>query len=86
MKVHLFNIALLLLFGGFHSPVTKKRPPNIVVIFTDDQGWGDVGCYGAEGFATPNLDSMAGEGVRLTHFYTAQPVCSAARGTRSGSG
>jgi arylsulfatase A-like enzyme len=54
-------------------------PPNIVVIFTDDQGYADVGVYGARGFATPNLDRMAAEGMRFTDFYVAQPVCSASR-------
>ena len=56
-----------------------SRPPNIVIIFTDDQGYGDVGCYGAKGFATPNLDRMAREGMRFTDFYVAQAVCSASR-------
>ncbi len=57
----------------------RKRPPNIVLIFTDDQGYGDVGAYGAKGFETPNLDRMATAGVRLTDFYVTQPVCSASR-------
>lgn len=57
----------------------QKRPPNVIVIFTDDQGYADVGCFGAKGFETPNLDRMAREGARFTQFYTAQPVCSAAR-------
>ena len=57
-------------------------PPNIVIIFTDDQGYADVGVYGAEGFATPNLDRMAAEGLRFTDFYVAQPVCSASRAWR----
>src|SRR5262249_16673238 len=56
-----------------------KRPPNFVFIFADDQGYGDVGCYGAKGFETPNLDKMAKEGIRFTDFYVAQAVCSASR-------
>ncbi|MSR59702.1 MAG: arylsulfatase [Planctomycetaceae bacterium] len=55
------------------------RPPNIVIIFTDDQGYGDVGVYGARGFKTPHLDRMAREGMRFTDFYVAQPVCSSSR-------
>jgi len=55
------------------------RPPNVVLIFTDDQGYADVGCYGAKGFSTPNLDRMAKEGTRLTNFHVAQAVCSASR-------
>jgi arylsulfatase A-like enzyme len=54
-------------------------PPNIVIIFTDDQGYADVGVYGAQGYTTPNLDRMAAEGMRFTDFYVAQPVCSASR-------
>ncbi|MHC5108351.1 MAG: sulfatase family protein [Planctomycetota bacterium] len=57
----------------------QERPPNIVVIFTDDQGYSDVGSYGARDFETPHLDRMAAEGVRFTDFYVAQPVCSASR-------
>jgi arylsulfatase len=53
--------------------------PNIVIVFTDDQGWQDVGVYGAKDFATPNLDRLASEGVRFTDFYVSQPVCSASR-------
>jgi len=57
----------------------RKRLPNFVVIFTDDQGYADVGCYGAQGFETPNLDRMAEEGMRFTSFYVSQAVCSASR-------
>jgi arylsulfatase A len=56
-----------------------ERPPNVVIIFTDDQGYGDVGCFGAKGFATPNLNKLAREGCRFTNFHVAQPVCSASR-------
>ena len=54
------------------------RPPNVVIIFADDLGYGDLGCYGSN-TPTPNLDRMAAEGVRMTDFYTAQAVCSASR-------
>ena len=57
----------------------SARKPNIVIIFTDDQGYADVGCYGAKGFTTPNLDRMAAEGVRFTDFYSASPACSPSR-------
>jgi arylsulfatase A-like enzyme len=57
----------------------RARPgaPNIVVVFMDDMGWGDVGCYGSE-IATPNIDALAGRGVRFNH-YTTHPICSPAR-------
>ncbi|MGB5387540.1 MAG: sulfatase, partial [Eudoraea sp.] len=54
-------------------------PPNIVLIFTDDQGYQDVGAYGADDILTPNLDQMANEGIMLSSFYAAQAVCSASR-------
>ncbi len=57
----------------------STQPPNIVLIFTDDQGYGDVGVFGADDIATPNLDQMASEGIKLTSFYSAQAVCSASR-------
>src|SRR5262249_22728881 len=61
------------------APARADRPPNFVIVYTDDQGYADVGCYGAKGFATPNLDRLAREGVRFTDFYVAQAVCSASR-------
>lgn len=54
-------------------------PPNVVIVFADDLGYGDLGCYGAKGYQTPNLDRMAAEGIRFTDFYAAQAVCSASR-------
>jgi arylsulfatase A-like enzyme len=48
-------------------------------VFIDDEGYGDVGCYGATGFETPYLDQMASNGMRFTSFYSAQAVCSASR-------
>jgi len=56
-----------------------RARPNVVVVFTDDQGWADIGPQGAVGFRTPNLDRLASEGRRFTDFYVAQPVCSASR-------
>jgi arylsulfatase A len=53
--------------------------PNVVLIFTDDQGYADVGCFGAERFQTPNLDRMAVEGRRFTDFYVAAPSCTPSR-------
>src|SRR5207248_970660 len=53
--------------------------PNIVFILLDDQGYGDLSCQGAEGFATPNFDRMAAEGTRFTNFHVGQGVCTASR-------
>ena len=57
----------------------SNKKPNFIVIFCDDQGYADVGCYGAEGFTTPNLDKMAEEGIRFTDFHATTAVCSASR-------
>jgi arylsulfatase A-like enzyme len=56
-----------------------KRPPNIVLIYVDDMGYADLGCFGATKIKTPNLDRMAKQGTRFTSFYVAQGVCSASR-------
>ena len=53
--------------------------PNVVIIFADDLGYGDLGCYGHPTIKTPNLDRMAREGARLTQFYSASPVCTPSR-------
>ena len=53
--------------------------PNFVIIFTDDQGYQDVGCFGSPSIKTPNLDRMAAEGMRFTDFYVAASVCSPSR-------
>ncbi len=57
----------------------RAARPNIVIVFTDDQGYQDVGCFGSPDIKTPNLDRMAREGRRFTSFYVAQAVCSASR-------
>lgn len=53
--------------------------PNIVFIFIDDQGYYDLGCYGATEFETPRIDAMAKEGIRFTDYYAAAPICSPSR-------
>lgn len=59
--------------------IEHERLPNIVLIFIDDLGYADVGCYGAMGYETPNIDHLAEQGMRFTSFYVAQAVCSASR-------
>lgn len=61
------------------SAARIPRPPNIVILFADDLGYGDLGCYGHPSIRTPNLDRMAAEGMRFTDFYSAAPVCTPSR-------
>jgi len=75
-----FLLALLVSFTATAATLpAASRPPNIVIILADDQGYADVGCFGARGFQTPRLDRMAREGIRFLDFHVAQPVCSASR-------
>ena len=57
----------------------NKTRPNIIIFFTDDQGYADVGCFGAEGFETPHLDQLASDSIRFTDFYVPATVCTPSR-------
>lgn len=61
------------------AATSSARPPNIVILFADDLGYGDLGCYGSPTIRTPHLDGMASEGLRFTDFYVGAPVCSPSR-------
>lgn len=67
------------LFLGLIAPCVKAERPNVVIIFVDDMGYGDLGCYGSTSNRTPHLDKLAAEGMKSERFYVAQPVCSASR-------
>ena len=73
------NAILSLLIVALSLAIAETRPPNFVVIMTDDQGYGDLSCYGAKHVSTPRIDQMAKEGARLTSFYVAAPVCTPSR-------
>jgi arylsulfatase A-like enzyme len=64
---------------GPQSSTVGEKLPNFIIIFTDDQGYGDLSCFGGEHVYTPNIDQMAREGARLTSFYVAAPVCTPSR-------
>src|SRR5262249_32622768 len=66
--------------GAVASSLTAQATasPNVVFIYADDLGYGDLGCYGSTN-RTPNLDRMGAEGARFTQFYSANPVCSPSR-------
>ena len=61
------------------SPAPRDTPPNIVILFADDLGYGDLSCYGHPNIQTRHLDRMAAEGIRLTSFYVSSPACSPSR-------
>jgi arylsulfatase A-like enzyme len=61
------------------TPKASTGKPNFIIIFTDDQGYQDVGCFGSPNINTPNLDRMADEGAKFTDFYSAASVCSPSR-------
>lgn len=69
---------LLFLFIGQISTAQKTKKPNIIFILADDLGIGNISCYGADNFKTPNIDKLASTGMRLTHGYTA-PLCGPSR-------
>ena len=73
------SLALLALTSFASASSSAERPPNVVIVFADDLGYADVGCFGSKLNATPHIDRLAKDGVRFTHFYVAQPVCSASR-------
>jgi arylsulfatase A len=64
--------------GAAAQPRPARRPPNFIIILTDDQGYGDLGSYGHPTIRTPNIDRLAAEGQRWTSFYAA-PVCTPSR-------
>ena len=78
MKNALTLITVLLL-ASVSAVSAAERPPNVIIFLTDDQGYADVGCFGAKSFKTPNFDRLAADGMKFTSFYVAQPVCTASR-------
>ena len=71
--------ALMLCFSVSRPLVASDTPPNVVFIFVDDQGYYDLGCYGATEVKTPRIDAMAEKGIRFTDYYAAAPICSPLR-------
>ena len=69
-------LAGLLIAGDLAA---AERPPNFIFILVDDQGYYDLGCYGATEFATPRIDQLAAQGIRFTDYYAAAPICSPSR-------
>ncbi|HEY3900337.1 MAG TPA: arylsulfatase [Chthoniobacter sp.] len=76
-RLPLSALTCLALLSAF--PLHAANKPNIIFILADDLGYGDLGCYGQQLIQTPNLDRMAAEGMRFTHFYAGAPVCAPSR-------
>ena len=70
-------LTLLLCLASISHAAGRK--PNVIIIYTDDQGSVDLNCYGAKDLTTPHMDALAKHGVRFTQFYAAAPVCSPSR-------
>lgn len=75
---HLLLLAVLLVLPPRAAAQTDE-PPNVIVLFADDMGYGDLSSYGNPTIRTPNIDRMADEGIRLTSFYVAASVCTPSR-------
>ncbi|RMH12944.1 MAG: arylsulfatase, partial [Planctomycetota bacterium] len=73
------RLAILVLCLALSQIARSQERTNFVLIFIDDQGYNDIGCFGAQGFETPNIDRIAAEGIKFTSFYVSQAVCSASR-------
>jgi arylsulfatase A len=78
--LHYVRAMLLgMLLGWLPTTAVHAATPNVVLIFTDDQGYGDLGCFGSETICTPNIDRLAAEGRKFTSFMVASPVCTPSR-------
>ena len=67
-----------------NSSKTKNKKPNIILIYADDQGTLDAGCYGTEDIKTPNLDALASEGIKFTQAYAHTVCCPSRAGLLTG--
>lgn len=78
-KQSLFKLSLVCLFALLGQIASADKLPNVVLIFADDLGYGDVSCYGATKVQTPNIDKLAAEGRRFTDAHSASAVCTPSR-------
>ena len=78
LRLDVVSFACILLSTFFTLAPAADKKPNIIVIFTDDQGVNDVGCYGSE-IATPNIDQLATDGLKFNQFYAASSICTPSR-------
>jgi arylsulfatase A len=74
------SLLFLLLLIALPLSAANERPPNLLLIYLDNLGYGDLGCYGNREIQTPRMDQLAAEGVRCTDFYVVSPGCTPSRG------
>ena len=79
LKSFFLTVGVFILFSVSACKNKNESTPNIIIFFTDDQGYADLGCYGAEGFETPHLDELASNGIKFTNFYVPATVCTPSR-------
>jgi arylsulfatase len=77
--MNLLKLTAIAATGTLAVSLQAQKAPNVVIIFLDDMGYGDLSVTGATGYKTPNLDRLCAEGMRFTNFYSAQAVSSASR-------
>ncbi len=79
MKGNLIGLFAAVCLGAIAVCAAPLTRPNFVILFTDDQGYGDLSCFGGTHVDTPRIDKMAAQGAKLTSFYVAAPVCTPSR-------
>ncbi|GAA4437277.1 sulfatase-like hydrolase/transferase [Bremerella cremea] len=79
MRLLQLLLSLLLLLTLSATSFAADSPPNVIMVFIDDMGWGDFSCFGNEAATTEHCDRLAAEGVRFTQFYVNSPICSPSR-------
>ncbi|MCF8362923.1 MAG: sulfatase-like hydrolase/transferase [Prolixibacteraceae bacterium] len=83
IRLKIVGFISVVLFTACHSAQKQQNaaPPNVVIVLTDDLGYGDISCYGSEKVETPQIDKLADEGVLCTDFYVPTPYCAPSRAT-----
>ena len=79
MKLGVCSLLVLCAVSGSAAADTPARKPNVLLIYADDLGYGELGCYGGKQVPTPNIDSIAAGGIRFTNGYVSAPLCSPSR-------
>src|SRR5436853_7362873 len=74
-----YLIAIILLLPVIPVNAQKTKNPNIIFIFADDLGYGDIGCYGQQKIETPNIDKLVQKGMKFTQFYSGSTFCAQSR-------